>query len=49
MKVHVTKKLKEMLRDPEAREQLRKALIGEGDGTITVNGKTYVLDKDSFY
>jgi hypothetical protein len=24
-------------------------LTGEGDGKITVNGKTYKLNKDAFY
>ena len=49
MKVPVSKKLKEILQDPAARNQLQKALVGEGDGTITVNGKSYTLDKNAFY
>jgi hypothetical protein len=49
MKVPVSKKLKEILQDPAARNQLQKALVGEGDGTITVNGKSYTLDKNIFY
>jgi hypothetical protein len=49
MKLPISKKLEEILRDPEASKQLRKALTGEGDGKITVNGKTYVLNKNVFY
>jgi len=49
MKLPPSKKLEEILRDPVASKQLQKALTGEGDGKITVNGKTYVLDKNSFY
>ena len=49
MKVAITKKIEEILRDPVASRQLQKALTGEGDGKITVNGKTYELDKDCLY
>jgi hypothetical protein len=49
MKLPISKKLEEILRDPVASKQLRKALTGEGDGKITVNGKTYKLNKDAFY
>ena len=49
MKVPINKKLKEILQDPVARKQLQKSLVGEGDGTIAVNGKFYTLDKNAFY
>ncbi|MDW7641552.1 MAG: hypothetical protein SCG72_04015 [Nitrosarchaeum sp.] len=49
MKLPISKKLEEILRDPVASKQLRKALTGEGDGTITVNEKSYTLDKNAFY
>jgi hypothetical protein len=45
MKLPISKKLEEILRDPDARKQLQKELIGEGNGEITVNGKTYKIEK----
>jgi hypothetical protein len=45
MKLPISKKLEEILRDPDASKQLRRALTGESDGTVTVNGKTYKIKK----
>jgi len=45
MKLPISKKLKEILQDPVARKQLQKELAGEGDGEITVNGKTDKIKK----
>jgi hypothetical protein len=44
MKVELTEKIKEVLRDPAARKQLQSALVGDQNpNVITVGDKIYEL------
>jgi hypothetical protein len=43
MKGKISAKLNSILKDPRAREQLRKTLIQGHSGQITFEGKTYIL------
>ncbi len=46
MKGKVSKTLEKVLRDPQARNQLRKTLISGRDGRVTVESKNYTVRTD---
>jgi hypothetical protein len=45
MKGRISRELERLIRDPNAKVQLRKALTSESDGYVTCNIKTYKIVK----
>lgn len=37
--------LEKMLKDPKAKEDLNKALLNPNGGKVTLDGKTYIIEK----
>lgn len=45
MNGYISPRLEAVLRDPEARVELQRSLIGRGNGTIRIAGRTFRVAK----